>query len=131
MTKTAAVYTDRPDSEDAGQHLGRQVREALGDDAADALIVFASSRFNHEALLTAVAAECKPKLLVGSSSAGEFTAAQRGEGTACALAIRSTEIQASAGLGLACERRSRQRLHAMSWRVFGASARTSSHTGRL
>ena len=101
MTKTAAAYTNRPDSEDAGRHLGIQVREALGDETPDALIVFASSRFDHEALLTAVAAECKPKLLVGSSSAGEFAAAQRGEGTASALAIRSTEILASAGLGLA------------------------------
>ena len=100
MTKTAAVYTTRADSEDAGRHLGIQVREALGDEAPDALIVFASSSFDHQALLTALAAECHPALLVGSSSAGEFTAAQRGEGAACALAIRSTEIQASAGLGL-------------------------------
>ena len=100
MTKTAAVYTTRSDSEEAGRHLGVQVREALGAEPPDALIVFASSRFNHEVLLTAVAAECHPALLVGSSSAGEFTAAQRGDGAACALAIRSTEIQASAGLGL-------------------------------
>ena len=101
MTKTAAAYTTRPDSKDAGRHLGTQVREALGGETPDALIVFASSRFDHAALLTAVAAECEPKLLVGSSSAGEFAAAQRGEGTASALAIRSTEILASAGLGLA------------------------------
>lgn len=100
MTTTAAVFTSRPDSEDAGRHLGTQVREALGNEPPDALIVFASSRFDHEALLRALAAECRPALLVGSSSAGEFTAAKRGNGTACALAIRSTVIQASAGLGL-------------------------------
>ncbi|HVE89731.1 MAG TPA: FIST N-terminal domain-containing protein [Burkholderiaceae bacterium] len=100
MTTTAAVYTDRPDSEGAGRHLGLQVREALAAEQPDALIVFASSRFNYEALLSAIDAECSPKLIVGSSSAGEFTAAQRGEGTACALAIRSTDIQVSGGLGL-------------------------------
>ena len=100
MTSTAAVYTDRHDSAEAGRHLGAQVRDALGNQAPDALIVFASSRFNHPELLTALSAECNPTLLVGSSSAGEFTGIQRGEGTACALAIRSTDIQASAGLGL-------------------------------
>ncbi len=56
MTKTAAAYTTWPDSEDAGRHLGRQVREALGDQAPDALILFAPSRFDPEILLSAVAA---------------------------------------------------------------------------
>jgi hypothetical protein len=100
MTKTAAAFTNRPDSEDAGRDLGRQVREALGDETPDVLILFASSRFDHSALLAAVTTECDPKLLVGSSSAGEFAAAQLVEGTASALAIRSTDILASAGVGL-------------------------------
>ena len=99
MTQTAAVYTDRTDSADAGRHLGTLVREALGNEAPDALIVFASSRFDHNGLLRALDEECHPKLVVGSSSAGEFTGQRRGEGTACVLAIRSTEIQFAAGLG--------------------------------
>lgn len=99
MTHTAAVYTDKNDSADAGRHLGAQVREALGPDAPDALIVFASSRFDHKALLTALDAECHPKLLVGSSSAGEFTGQRHGEGTACVLALRSDDLLLSAGLG--------------------------------
>lgn len=99
MTQTAALYTDRTDSTDAGRHLGTLVREALGNEAPDALIVFASSRFDHNGLLRALDEECHPKLVVGSSSAGEFTGQRRGEGTACVLAIRSTEIQFAAGLG--------------------------------
>ena len=99
MTHTAAVYTDLIDSKEAGCHLGEQVRVSFGEEAPDALIVFASSRFDHSALLTALSDSCHPKLMVGSSSAGEFTGQRRGEGTACALALRSEDIQASAGLG--------------------------------
>lgn len=99
MTQTAAVYTDRFDSTDAGTHLGAQVVEKLGEHPPDVLIVFASSRFDFSALLTALSETCHPRLLVGSSSAGEFTGLNRGQGTACALAIRSTDIKASAGLG--------------------------------
>ncbi len=98
MTKTVAAYTNRSDSEEAGRHLAQQVIEELGT-APDATIVFASSRFEHEKLLASFSATCSPKVLVGSSSAGEFTARDRGEGTACALAIRSKDLQFSSGLG--------------------------------
>jgi hypothetical protein len=98
MTQTAAVYTDCTDSQEAGQHLGRQIREGLGPQA-DAVIVFASSRFDYEQLLSSLTAACEPGVLVGASSAGEFTGSRRGEGTACALAFRSSEIKVAAGLG--------------------------------
>ncbi len=97
--QTAAVYTDREDSEPAGRHLGDQVREAIGDEPADAVIVFASSRFEYEPLLTALRDACSPNVLVGASSAGEFTAQNRGVGTACALAFRSKDIRVAAALG--------------------------------
>lgn len=98
MTQTIAVYTDCTDSHEAGQHLGRQINEGLGD-RADAVILFASSRFDYEAMLSSLNAACQPGLLVGASSAGEFTSTRRGEGTACALAFRSSEIKVAAGLG--------------------------------
>jgi hypothetical protein len=99
MTQTVAAYTDRTDSEDAGRHLGEQVRQSFEGSAPDAVIVFASSRFDYEKLLEALSGACEPKILVGSSSAGEFTGGHRGEGTACALAIRSSDLQFAAGLG--------------------------------
>ena len=104
LTNTAAVYTDRIDSAEAGRHLGTQVRDALGAETPDAVIVFASSRFDYGGLLTALDRECHPKLMVGSSSAGEFTGQRRGEGTACVLALRSNEIQLASGIGLGVSR---------------------------
>ena len=99
MTRTAAVYTSRTDSAEAGRDLGEQVRNSLGSEPPDAAVVFASSRFEYEALLTALDETCHPKVIVGSSSAGEFTGEQRGEGTACVLALKSTDIRLAAGLG--------------------------------
>lgn len=100
MIHTAAVYTTEENSEEAGRDLGRQVLQAMGEQVADVAIVFASSRFEYERLLQALDATCHPKLLVGASSAGEFTGQQRGEGTACALAFRSNAVHAAVGLGV-------------------------------
>lgn len=98
MTQTAAVYTDEMDSRKAGQVLGEGIRAQLGG-RPDAVVLFASSRFEFEPLLESIHAACEPGVLVGSSSAGEFTDARRGEGTACALAVRSSEIEVAVGLG--------------------------------
>ncbi|MBA3503101.1 MAG: FIST C-terminal domain-containing protein [Myxococcota bacterium] len=99
MTRSVAVYTTELESTVAGQDLGKQVREKFGDERPDAVIVFASARYDYEALLQALNENCRPVVLVGSSSAGEFTSEKRGEGAACALALRSTEMRFSAGLG--------------------------------
>ena len=98
MTQTAAVFTTEIDSSVAGQDLGKQIREAFRE-RPDAVIVFASSRYHYEALLNALNETCQPKVLVGSSSAGEFTSEKRGEGYACALALRAAGMRFSAGLG--------------------------------
>ena len=99
MTQTFAAYTILGASDEAGSDLGRQISDAFTPDSPDVVVVFASSRFDYERLLTALTDACSPGLLVGSSSAGEFTGHHRGEGTACALAIKSTDLRASAGLG--------------------------------
>jgi len=99
MTKTAAVFTTAEDSSVAGQELGQQIRRDLGDERPDAVIVFASARYDHVALLHALGETCQPGVLVGSSSAGEFTGKNRAEGSACALAIRSSTMRFSAGVG--------------------------------
>jgi hypothetical protein len=97
-TKTAAVFTTEKDSATAGQDLGKQIRAAF-DECPDAVVVFASGEFDHSALLHALRETCQPGVMVGSSSAGEFTGTKRGEGSACALAVRSTEMKFSAGRG--------------------------------
>ena len=99
MTESAVVYTNAPDGEAAGRELAARIAEALPGDPPDALILFASPRYQHGPFLRALHDGCKPKLLVGASSAGEFTSERRGEGLACALALRSSEIRFSAGVG--------------------------------
>ncbi|MEO6236814.1 MAG: FIST N-terminal domain-containing protein [Vicinamibacterales bacterium] len=99
MSKASAVYTRELDSMAAGRDLGRQVIEQMNGSVPDAVIVFASARFDYPVLLTALQETCQPRLIVGSSSAGEFTTEQRGEGTACALAISAPDIRFAAGLG--------------------------------
>ncbi|HXG90599.1 MAG TPA: FIST N-terminal domain-containing protein [Vicinamibacterales bacterium] len=98
-TLTAAVYTASERSDAAGMDLGTQLREALGGVSPDAAILFASSRFDYAALLAAFNDTCHPAVLVGASSAGEFVRGQRGEGSACAIAITSDQMKFAAAVG--------------------------------
>ncbi len=93
-----AAICDEPNSVKAGQTLGREIREALGG-TAGAIVVFASAQHDGPALLEALRAETGCSVLVGASSAGEFTHAVRGEGWASALALRSDTMRFSTGLG--------------------------------
>lgn len=93
-----AAICDEPNSAKAGQTLGREIRDALGG-TASAIVVFASARHDGQALLEAIRAESGCSVLVGASSAGEFTNQARGEGWASALALRSDTMRFSIGLG--------------------------------
>lgn len=97
MTQIAAGHTECTDATAAGLDLARQIRERL-DDVPDAIVVFASSLLDHAALLEALQGECRPRVMVGASSAGEFTHDRRGVGTASALAFRSPHMQVHASL---------------------------------
>jgi hypothetical protein len=50
-------------------------------------------------LLKALIAECAPAILVGCSSAGEFTGEMPSESSACGVAIRSSDLRFGVGLG--------------------------------
>jgi hypothetical protein len=63
------------------------------------VILFASPRYDFPPLLQALDAACRPRVLIGSSSAGEFTTNVNGEGMACAVALRAHEMQFTAGVG--------------------------------
>ena len=99
MTTSAVVHTDLRDSAQAGAALGRDINQALNGARADALILFASPRYELPALLRALDAECRPTVLVGSSSAGEFTSQTNGVGLACAIALVAPEMHFQATLG--------------------------------
>jgi hypothetical protein len=98
-TQTAVVYTDLPDSDDAGRSLGEQISKALEGQPPDALILFVSPRYDAQTVVRAVIDACRPAVLVGCSSAGEFTSHTQGEGQACAIAFCSSELKFAAGMG--------------------------------
>lgn len=99
MTESAVVYTTKSDSAEAGRDLSAQILAELAGNAPDAVVVFVSAVHDYGALLRAIVDGCHPKHLVGSSSAGEFTNRARGEGGACALALRSDQIRFSSAIG--------------------------------
>lgn len=98
MTQIIAAHTALGDAAEAAEDLSMQIRSAL-DGAPDALVLFASSSFDCGALLREIDRRCGPRILVGSSSAGEFTDSAAGTGSASALAIRSRELVLGASLG--------------------------------
>jgi hypothetical protein len=99
MTQTHIALTEVTDSARAGRELGRAIRESFGGSPADAVVVFASAQHDYPALLQALAQEAGTRTIAGSSSAGEFTHAGRGEGQVSALGIRSSTMQFAVGLG--------------------------------
>lgn len=98
MTDIAAVHTTAADAASAAADLAAQIHAQL-DGPPDALVLFASSAFDYAVLLRELQAAVQPGVLVGSSSAGEFTHGSAGVGTASALAIRSTELKFAVGIG--------------------------------
>ena len=99
MTQTHIALTETRDSARAGAELGRAIREAFDGAAADAVIVFASALHDYEKLLASLENEAGTNVIAGSSSAGEFTNHGGGEGQVSALAIRSSDMKFSVGLG--------------------------------
>jgi hypothetical protein len=99
MTESAVVYSRAPDAEGAAAELAAKIAAKLPGAPPDALVLFASPTYDQAKLLRSLHAACRPKALVGASSAGEFTNDTRGEGLSCALALRSTDMQFKAGIG--------------------------------
>lgn len=106
MTETTVAWTGATESAEAGADLGKQISAALDGHPPDAILLFSSPRYDHAALLQALEAACQPGVLVGCSSAGEFTSSIQGEGLTCAVALRSSEMafSASVGTGLSVDR---------------------------
>lgn len=99
MTQSAVVHSQETDSALAGRALGEQVLATLNKKSPDALVVFASPKHDFPTLLQALDQACTPAVLVGCSSAGEFTSGTFGLSSVCAIALRSSEMKFAAGLG--------------------------------
>ncbi len=121
MTRAAVVQTDLQDSREAGTALGNQVSRAFEGERPDALILFASPRYEFAPLLQALEAACRPALLVGSSSAGEFTSQSQGVGMACAVALRAPEMRFQASVGRDLSKDRQRAARALTSRFEGIS----------
>ncbi|HXH73450.1 MAG TPA: FIST N-terminal domain-containing protein [Bacteriovoracaceae bacterium] len=99
MLQSAIVYTTDTNSAEAGEALGTQINNAFEKAIPDAILLFASSSYNYSELLKSIHNTCNPKILVGCSSAGEFTTGVHSTGSACAIALRSDEMHFSSGIG--------------------------------
>lgn len=99
MAQYAVAQTDAVESRMAGISLGEQLLEGFGRAAPEAVVVFASARYDYAVLLTALQDTCGPGVLLGASSAGEFTSDIPQEHCACALGLRAPEMRFAVGLG--------------------------------
>lgn len=99
MFEATVAFSSETDSSKAGTSLSAEIIDGLRGQTPDVLIVFASSRHNYQALLKSLESGCRPKHIVGCSSAGEFVRGTKGEGAVSAMALRSSELHFSSGLG--------------------------------
>ncbi|MEO6094367.1 MAG: FIST N-terminal domain-containing protein [Fibrobacteria bacterium] len=98
MTEISYAYSNLADSMAVGEALSKELLEGMKGEAPHVVILFASSRFDSEVLLESIQGLCRPAMIVGCTSAGEFTSGGFGPGAASALAIRSTNIRFSVRL---------------------------------
>jgi hypothetical protein len=98
MSEFAVVHTDQKDSGMAGYALGLQIKEAMLA-SPDVVLLFVSPSYDQSLVLQTLQEACQPGLLLGCSSAGEFTSKMRGVELSCALAIRSDQMRFSVGIG--------------------------------
>ncbi len=95
MTTSAAVFTNKKDSIEAGIDLAKKIIEQFGSKVPDAIILFASPAYSHTELLKSLKKGCPSKILIGCSSAGEFTSETKTVeiNSATAIALHSSEIK--------------------------------------
>lgn len=95
---TVAVSTRDTDSASAGASLAHQINAALPL-PPHVIIVFAAPNYDHPVLLQALRDGAPSALIVGASSAGEFTNDTIGVGLATALAIHDNNAKFTAQVG--------------------------------
>lgn len=98
-TLVAVSHTFLCAPEPASGALAESILDKLHGARPDVLIVFASPEFDYQPLLVALDAACQPRLLVGCSSAGEFSGCATGNASVSVMAICADDILFRAGLG--------------------------------
>ncbi|MDQ6764930.1 MAG: FIST C-terminal domain-containing protein [Verrucomicrobiota bacterium] len=98
-TRSVVVDTSTADSREAGVSLGEQIAAQLEGRPPDAVILFVSPKYDAATLVEALVERSAAKIIIGCSSAGEFTSDTHGDGKACAVAICSSSLQFAVGIG--------------------------------
>src|SRR5665213_2482572 len=98
IMKASVVSSDSRDSAIAGKYLATEVRTSLSRPPG-ALVVFAAPQHDHQALLLAIRKELPDTIVVGASSAGEFTNVTSGQGLACAMGLVGDDVVFSYSVG--------------------------------
>jgi hypothetical protein len=96
--RAAVVSTDARESAIAGKYLATEVRKSLSK-SPGALVVFAAPQHDHQAMLWAIKNELPDTLIVGASSAGEFTNVTSGQGLACAMGLVGDDVVFASSVG--------------------------------
>lgn len=103
-TQVAVCHTALPSSQEAGTHLAKSIRNELNGAVPDVMILFASPGYSYSELIAALHEHIQPRILVGCSSAGEFSGCFTGNSSASVMAIRSDDILFNAGVGTGLRR---------------------------
>jgi hypothetical protein len=105
-TQVATSHTTFESADQAGRALAQAIHEKLKGARPDLLIVFVSPEIPYQPLLAALDAQCRPGMLVGCSSAGEFSGCTTGSASVSAMAIKADDIlfHAAVGRGLRADR---------------------------
>lgn len=103
VTTVAVSHSKIEGAAEAGAALGADIRAKLDGRSADALIVFASPAYDYAQFLAALDQACTPALMVGCSSAGEFSGCSTGNASASVLAICSSTMRFNAAVGTGLE----------------------------
>ena len=98
----------QPDSFWAGQEAAKRALESLGQPRADLLLVFASIRFDQEALLRGITAVAPYTWMAGCSTAGEILSQGPSRRSVVVMAVCSNNLQAATGLGVRLSENPRQ-----------------------
>ena len=93
----ATALTDAKDAKVAARQLASSVRRKLAD-VPGALVLFAAPTFDHQKLLKGLNEEFPSAIIVGASSAGEFTDEHVGEDATCLLALGGPDVRFGSGI---------------------------------
>jgi hypothetical protein len=99
MTESAISIAWDASASEAGKKIGSEILEKLGGKKPNALLVFASSKYDYDNLLKSIKENCDPEIMIGCSSAGEFIDGTQKEEAVCAIGICSDTLKFAAGAG--------------------------------